>query len=131
MGGAGRQVVKVITVVVDGTRPRAEQVFYAGQMIRQHSPCLCFILQLQGDMTASIPEAIANAARCRAELCLCHGSVALVVGSAVADKPDTKHAELMRQNPKPKDWTCKRGEVEAVVVHFNFGGDPWGEGRQR
>jgi hypothetical protein len=55
------------------------------------------------------------------------------MGSAVADKPAVadKYPELIRHNPKAKDWTCKRGEVEAIVVHFNFGGDPRGAGRQR
>jgi len=131
VGGRGRQTLRVITVVVDGEHPRFEHVRCAGAMIVEHYPCLCFILQLQGDMTASIPSAIANAARGRAEVFLCHGSVALVGGSAVTAKSDTKHPELMETPYKPKDWTCKRGEVEAVVVHFDFGGDPRGAGRQR
>lgn len=132
LGGRGCQTLRVITVVVDGEHPRFEHVRCAGAMIVEHSPCLCFILQLQGDMTASIPSAIANAARgSRAEVLMCNGSVALVVGSAVAAKSDTKHPELMETTYRPKDWTCKRGEVEAVVVHFDFGGDPRGDGRQR
>jgi hypothetical protein len=76
-------------------------------------------------------QAIANAAGDRAEVLLYHGSVALVVGSAVAAKSDTKHPELMETPYKAKDWTCKRGEVEAVVVHFDFKGNPRGAGRKR
>jgi hypothetical protein len=52
LGGTGRQRLRVITVVVDGENPRVEQVLCAGGMIRKHSPCYCFILQLQGNMTA-------------------------------------------------------------------------------
>jgi len=146
IGGQGCQRLRVITVVVDGENPRPEQVVFAGAMIKRHSPCLCFLLQLQGDMTDAIPLSIARAANCGAELWLCSGSAALVVSPAVAGKPDKKHRvvspavadkpgkkhpDLMEIDHKAKDWTCKRGEVEAIVVHYDFKGNPRGAGRER
>ena len=114
-------------------------VLCAGAMIKTHSPCVCFILQMQGHLTASDPKAIANANGGRAEVLLRHGSVALVVGSAVAAKSGTavaatsgtKHPELMETPYTAKDWTCKRGAVDVVIVHFDFGWNPRGAGRRR
>jgi hypothetical protein len=131
MGGQGEQVLRVITVVVDGENPRRDQVTRAGAMIDKHSPCVCFILQLRGDMSKAIPSRIAEVTRCRADVELCHGSVGVLVGLAVAVGSDKKPRQLMDKKFRVKPWTCKRGEVDAAAIHFDFGGNPRGQTRRR
>jgi hypothetical protein len=131
IGGKRGQLLRVITVVVDGD-PRRDQVARAGAMIDKHSPCVCLVLRLRGDMPEAIPRHIAEFTRSGADAALCHGSVGVVVGfAAVAAGSDTPHPELMDNTFKVKRWTCKRGEVDAAAIHFDFGGNPRGAARRR
>jgi len=82
-------------------------------------------------MTSIVPMAIDNAVGDESDGWVLHGSVALRSYSAVADSWNTDDPDLMEISHKAKRWTCKRGEVDAAIVHFDFGGGPRRSGRKR